>query len=251
MNKLIFTVGIVLTLSIGAFGQGEKHRVSSKGQGNAGVLLDSGTTIEGQLQGALDVQKARSGDQVILKTTRAIKDEGRTVVPKGSKLIGRVTEVQPKTKENNASRIGILFDRLEGRALTSDISASIISVTNAGAAGRINDTADTGLMGSSTNSARGSARTTSGGGLLGGVTNTVGSTLNSGVQTIGNVAGSAGQVVDSTTSSVGRTVNGIHISNSVQGSAQSGTTLATPGKNLKLEKGTMIQLQLNSEVRKQ
>ena len=253
MNKLIFTIGFAFIFSVAGLGQDN---------GNTNILLDSGTTIEGQLQSTLDVQKAKPGDRVVLKTTKAIKENGKTVLPKGSKMIGRVTDVEKKSKANGGSRLGLLFDRLESGNLTSDINATIVSVTNVAARGNVNDSTDAGLFGSSGTSARGSSSASSGGGLLGGtgstaggllggVTNTVGSTVNSSVQTVGNVAGSAGTAVNASTGSVVRTVNSIQISNQVSGSARSGTTLTVPGRNLKLEKGTEIRLQLTNEVRAQ
>ena len=253
MNKLIFTIGFVFIISVAGLGQDN---------GNANILLDSGMTIEGQLQNTLDVQKAKPGDRVVLRTTKAIKENGKTTVPKGSKLIGRVTEVEKRSKANNGSRLGLLFDRLESGDLTSDINATIVSVTNVAASGRINDSSDADLFGSSNASGRGSGSASSAGGLLGGtgsatggllggVTNTIGSTVNSGLHTAGNVVGSAGMVENASTSSVIRTVNGIQMSNQVNGSARSGTTLVVPGRNLKLEKGTVIQLQLTNEVRAQ
>jgi len=57
------------------------------------------------------------GDEVVLKTTQAIKSEGRTVVGRGARLIGHVTEVEQKTKANGQSRIGLIFDRLEKGSL--------------------------------------------------------------------------------------------------------------------------------------
>jgi hypothetical protein len=232
MIKLVITIGTALILSVAVMGQ-EK--------GNEKIILNSGATVEGQLQSTLDVKKAKPGDRVVLKTTKAIKENGQTVVPKGSKLIGRVTEVEKRSKTSNGSRLGLLFDRLESGNLNSDSAgADLFGSSSASARGTSSASSGGGLLGST-------AQAT--GGLIGGVTNTVGSTVNTGIQTVGNVAGTAGTVVNSST--LVRTVNGIQISNSVNGSAQSGTVLEVPGRDLKLEKGTAIHLQLSSEVRRQ
>ena len=96
----------------------------SKNGGN--IDLQSGTQIAAQLQNSIDVQKAKVGDQVILKTTTAIKQNGKTVIDKGATLSGRVTEVQRKTKDNAGSKVGILFDKLQqGGNLTSELSAAL------------------------------------------------------------------------------------------------------------------------------
>jgi hypothetical protein len=251
MNKLILSIGSAFILSVACLGQDN---------GNTNIFAGSDIIIEGQLQNTLDVQKAKPGDRVVLKTTKAITEDGKAVVPKGAKLIGRVTEVEKKSKTNDGSRLSLLFERLESGDLTSSINATIVSVTNVAASGNVSDSANADLFGSSNASARSSSSAgggllggtgTAAGGLVGGVTNAVGSTVNSGIQTVSGVAGSAGTAVNSSAGSAIRTVNGIQISNNASGSAQSGTTLAAPGRDLKLEKGASIQLQVNNEVRGQ
>lgn len=243
MRKIFYCTALLLTLVVVGLGQSEKG--SSKS-----VHLDSGTRIDGQLQSTVDVKKARVGDEVILKTTRSIKQNGKTIVPKGAKLLGRVTEVAQRSKQNSVSRLGMIFDRLQGGSLSTPINASIVSVTNTAANARIlDDSAD--VFGSSSTTTSGSGSTqTRGGGLLGGVTNTVGGVVNTTTQTVGgatnSVVNTAGNTVGSTT---GTLANGIQISNSTSASAQTGTTLSAANRNIRLEKGATIQLQLNSSVR--
>lgn len=217
----------------------------------AGVTLDSGTRIDGEMQSTVDVKKARVGDQVVLKTKNAIKQNGQTVVPKGSNLVGRITEVQQRSKSNTQSRLGLVFDRIEGKNLSAPISASIVSITGAAAHTSAGD-ADADVFGSSgTLSNTSTTSSGSGGGLLGGVGNTVGGVLNTTTQTVGGVADSAVRTVGNTTSSVGRAVSGIQISNSASGSASAGSTLSASDRDIKLDKGATLQLQLNSTVRAQ
>src|ERR1051325_4144777 len=103
------------------------------------IQLDSGTHLSGQLQNTIDARNARVGDQVILKTTQAIKSQGHTVVGKGSRLVGHVTEVAQASKGRGESRIGILFDRLEHGTLQVPIAATISSITSARASASAND----------------------------------------------------------------------------------------------------------------
>jgi len=122
MKNIIITTGLILLISAIGFGQKQKQ-VSTSGSGSGssnssvtsdkGIKLDSGTTLNGELQNTLDVKKASVGDPVILKTTKAIKENGQTIVPKGTQLVGRVTEVAQKTKSNGGSRLGMVFDRIE------------------------------------------------------------------------------------------------------------------------------------------
>src|SRR5258708_29329158 len=130
MKKIIFCTGLILTLGVFGFGQKQNSRTassstsgsgsassSSKASSDRGLTIDSGTQISGELQNAVDVKRSKVGDQVLLKTTKDIKQNGKTLVPKGSNLIGRITEVQQKTKSNGASRLGMVFDRVQGRNL--------------------------------------------------------------------------------------------------------------------------------------
>lgn len=249
MKRVIFASSLVLLLSIFSFAQ---ETGSSSAASNGRLQLDSGSSIHAELQNDLDVKRSKVGDQVVLKTTKAIKRGRETVIPKGTNLIGRITEVQQKTKDNASSRIGMVFDRIEGKNLSAPISASIVSITNAQAAAGAGDTLDTGLSGGTSSSgsvARGGG-SGSGGGLLGGVTGAVGGVAGTATQTVGGLTNTAvqttGQTVSSTTGTLGRTLGGIQISQSVSGSAQSSTTLSSPNRNIKLEKGVMFQLQFSN-----
>lgn len=255
MKRVIFAGSLVLLLSIISFAQGSG---SSSASSNGRVQLESGSSIQAELQNAVDVKKSRVGDQVILKTTKAIKQGRETVIPKGTTLIGKITEVQQKTKDNTFSRIGMVFNRIEGKNLSAPINASIVSITNAQATTSLGDTMDTGLSGGTSSSGAVSrGGTGSGGGLLGGATSTiggvagtatqtVGGVTNTAAQTAGGVTNTARQTVGTTTGTLGRTINGIQLSQSVSGSAQSSTTLSSANKNIRLEKGVMFQLQFNN-----
>ena len=232
----------------------EKHDVRSS--------ENSGIRIECQLQDSVDVsvdvKKARVGDEVILKTTKSIKQNRQTVVPGGSKLIGRVTEVQQMTKSNGMSKIGMVFDRLENKDMSAALSASITSITNIASSTRV-DIASSDLFGSSSMSTQTSGGTSSGGGGLlggvgstvGGVTGTAGGLVDTTTQTVGGLTNTAGEKVGNSVGTLGRTVNGIQISNSVGGSAQSGTTLSAADTNIRLDKGVTFQLVTNSSVQQQ
>lgn len=242
MRRTLFWTGMILMLSSAAFAQTERARPAQA------VMLDSGTRIDGQLQSTVDVRRARVGDQVVLKTTKDIKQNGKTLVPKGSQLIGKVTEARQRTKQNAASRLGLVFDRIQGGNLSAPISASIVNVTNAAASTNVgNSAADTDIFSSSNTSTRSSGGAS--GALLGGVTSTVGGVLNTTTDTAGGITNTVGNTVGNTAGTVGRTAGGLQISNSASGSAQTGTTLTAADRNIRLEKGATIQLMLNSAAR--
>jgi len=261
MKKIIFGLNIVLLLSVFCFAQKQKTdpnqeitpqkqngKKTNRNKQNSDILLQSGTSIEAQLQQTLDVKKASVGDEVVLTTTKTIKQNGQTVVQKGSRLIGRVTEVQQKTKQNAQSKLGVIFDRIEGKNLSAPISATIVSITQATVNTSVGETLNSDISGSSTSSGNVSRTNSGGGGLLGGVTNTVGGVVNTTTNSVGSVTNTAVNTVGETTQTLGRTLNGIQISQSSNASANGSATLSTQNKNLRIEKGVTFQLKLTESV---
>ena len=59
----------------------------------------------------VDARKSKVGDEVIAQTTEHVKTHGQVVIPKGSKILGHVTEATARTKDEPNSALGIAFDR--------------------------------------------------------------------------------------------------------------------------------------------
>ena len=263
MNKSILAVMVILACAITALSQRTENRGgaqvsadSSTSVSKVGKNLEitSGTHLAGELQNTIDVRRAQVGDQVVLKTTKAIKSGGQVVVGKGAKLIGHVTEVTQKTKGSASSSVGLIFDRMEHGSLTFPISATISSITAANANARSTDddlfAGDASMSSSST--ARSSAPAGSGGGLLGGVTNTAGAVVSTTAATAGNVTSAVHattNAVGATASGVGKSLGRIQISESSSTSAEGGAVLSLQGDNIKLEKGTNFNLVLDQSAR--
>lgn len=266
MKKPILAVSLTLACALAANAQKAETRATgdASNQTSAGVSgaaksinLESGTRLTGELQNTVDVRKAKVGDQVVLKTTQAIKSGGRTVVGKGAKLIGHITEVAQKSKGDSQSRVGILFDRLERGSLALPISATISSLTSGSANVRRNDEDVFGTSASSSARSSNSTRASSGssGGLLGGG---AGGVLNSTTSTVGDVVGgttsAVGSTVNSTTNAVGSTATGvgslgrIQISESSSTSIEGSSVLSLQGGNLRLDKGTNFNLVLTQSA---
>lgn len=253
MSRYTLTIALVILSACAALAQdsrtGAKATAASSTAASANgkaINLESGTRLAAQLQNTLDVRKAKVGDQVVLKTTEAIKSQGRTVVGKGARLIGHVTNVSQKGSAKGESSLSLVFDKLENGSLDVPINATITSVTRAVTHANVgNDdlSSDTGVQSRST--ARSSSRQSSSGGVLGGVTGTVGGVLNSTTQTAGDVVGGTTNAVGSTVNGVTRNVGGIRISESTDASVEGGSTLSLTGDNLRLEKGTSFNLRLN------
>src|SRR5579871_4696726 len=71
-----------------------------------------GSVIPVQLTKTVDAKKVKTGDEVVAKVTMDMKTQtGQVLVPKDTKVIGHVTEAQPRNKEQKESELAIAFDR--------------------------------------------------------------------------------------------------------------------------------------------
>jgi hypothetical protein len=69
--------------------------------------------VTGELQGKLDSKTARVGEPVVLRTTQKTRTADGFVIPKGTRLLGHVTEVEAHARGHQQSSMGIVFDRAE------------------------------------------------------------------------------------------------------------------------------------------
>jgi len=261
MRKIFFA--ILLMIAVSGIIVGQKANTSGSASTSAqkqGRQIDllAETQLAAQLQSALDARHAKVGDRVILKTTEAIKQNGKVVVPRGAQLIGRVTDVQQQTKETGESHIGLLIDRLRSDSMEMPITASILSITQARSRPQANNSSiDSDVMDQSSASTRSSSpsRNSNGGGLLGGVGNTVGGVVNTTTGTVGSagstVTNAVGSTVGATTGAAGNlsgSLRELQISQSSSASARSGSTLSLAGNNLRLESGTTFNLAISNSA---
>ncbi|MGA2651124.1 MAG: hypothetical protein ABSF28_11400 [Terracidiphilus sp.] len=87
--------------------------------------------VDGELVGKLDSKSAKTGDSVAVKTTESVKMATGTEIPKGSKLIGTVTAVEPHSADNANAQMAIRFDHAELKGgQTVPIQSVIQSVTS-------------------------------------------------------------------------------------------------------------------------
>jgi len=94
------------------------HLAAHAQQGAAGRSGESqgslapGMPIYADLKSGLDSKKAKNGDAVNAQTSEAVKSsDGRTILPKGTKLIGHVAQATAKSKGDGQSALGIIFDK--------------------------------------------------------------------------------------------------------------------------------------------
>lgn len=224
-----------------------KAATKQKEDKQRGSQVDFASQVQAELIGTIDAKKAKPGDEVVFRTTKAVKENGTVVIEKGSRLYGKLTEVTKRSKNSAESKVAFVLNRLENKELSVPITATVLSVTDLRAASSLGDTATADVMGSSRTSTRASSSGSSGGGgLLGGVTgtvnNTVGAVAGTATNATGSVLNTAGQTVGTGTQTVVGTVKGVQLSSSASGSSSSSAVLTAKDKDVRLEKGLMFDL---------
>src|SRR5258707_548474 len=81
-----------------ASGNASAATSASAQNGQENASLASGTALNAALNSSIDSKKCKPGDAVNAHTTEAVKSEGKTVIPKGSKLVGHVTQASARAK---------------------------------------------------------------------------------------------------------------------------------------------------------
>ena len=245
---------------------------SARAQGGSASASSSTTAVssadlrpvKGELEGKLDSKTAKAGDAVVLKTNQKIKTADGLVIPKGSRLIGHVTEVQAHSKEQAESRVGLEFDRVELRgghamAIHSMIESVSPSPAAMAAASMENEDAFNAPMGGGAAGGGMAGGGRLGGGLVGGAAGGAAMTagqVGSGLgATTGSAVGATSNVGGTAASDLGRGVHGA-VSESgfvgtratgiqgvmLTGNAASSTsgTLSAANRNVHLDSGTQM-----------
>jgi len=237
--------------------------VSAQSNPSNAIIAD-GTAINATLNSSIDSKKAKQGDEVTAHTTEAIKSGGKTVVAKGSKLVGHVTRASARGRGDADSALGIAFDKAilkngQEIPLNGSIQALASGESAAGVAA-----ADADAMAGA--GASGGGRTMSSGrGAVGGVASTAGGAVGGVTNTAGNVASTAGGTVDTTVRTAtgaaggpnaavgGLTatgqfatnsrgvfgLNGLNL-NAAGSNSTEGSVITSGGKNVHLDSGTRM-----------
>ena len=76
-----------------------------------GLRIAAGSVIPVELTKSIDAKKLKTGEEIEAKVTQDLKSgDGELIVPKNTKVLGRVTEVEAGNKEQKESQVGISFD---------------------------------------------------------------------------------------------------------------------------------------------
>lgn len=104
-KRLAIVFGVILAATSVAQSQ------SAAPSGAGSIALASGTTLNAELSASVDSKKAKAGDAVMAHVTDAVRADGETVIPKGAKLVGHVTQAAARSKGDSESALGIQFDK--------------------------------------------------------------------------------------------------------------------------------------------
>jgi len=233
--------------------------------GSEQANIANGTKIDAKLANSLDAKKSKPGDRVEARTTQDVKENGKVVLKKGTRLTGHVTQAQARASGQSQSQLGIVFDHAvlsNGQEVpfnaTIQALAAAQSSTSA-AAGADDMMASGGGMGAVSGTARG------GGGLVGGVASTAGATAGSMVNTASSVPLNAGGTLNSAAGATGAvgglTSAGSLASNSsgvfgleglsldsAASSATQGSMIVSSTRNVHLDRGTQMLLRASGRA---
>ena len=238
------------------------------GKTNASAGLAADTTIEAKLAKPVDARKHKPGDAVEARTTQDVKSDGQVVIPKNSKLLGRVTEAKARGEGQSESSLGIVFDRAvlkDGREVPLNVVVQAVAAAQTAANAGMHDSgmmADSAASGHAAGQARRPASSGSGGGLVGGVTSTVGATAGAATGAVGGVTQTAGGAIGgalgagnsqaglagalNSTSSGVIGLKDLSLVSESAGSAQ-GSVITSSARNVHLDAGTRMLLRVVAE----
>ncbi len=92
------------------FAQDASSATGRSGQSEA--TLAPGTAIFAELNSGMDSKKAKVGDTISARTTEAMKStDDRTIMPRGTKIEGHITQAAARGKGGEESSLGIQFDK--------------------------------------------------------------------------------------------------------------------------------------------
>ena len=254
---------------------------SASANGNS-LGIASGTPIQATLETPVDAKHSKPGDPVTAKTTRDVKQNGQTVLKRGSRLNGHVTQAQARSKENSESSVGMVFDSAvmkNGQKVPMNLSIQALAASANEASAGLAD--DQGAIDSMSRDGRrnrrrgaapgGNGLVRGGGGAAGGVGGTVrgvSSVAGGATSSAGTVGGAAGNVGQTTSGTLGATtrsagsVGGLNTAGQLASSssgvfnlqglnltsaASNGTTASvvnSTSRNVHLDSGTQMVLQV-------
>ncbi len=248
----------------GAQASSSTSAAASAQAGRNSASLASGTAMNAELTHPVDAKKNKPGDAVTAKTTEKVKSDGEVVIPKGSRLVGHVTEAKARAKGESESALGIAFDKAilkNGQEVPLNVGIQALAASQSAAAASLGGD-DLSMAGSAGGGAMASGRA-AGGGVLGGVASTAGGGVGAVTNTAASVGGAASGTLNSTVNAAGAAsgaVGGLNAAgqfasnsrgvfglqglnlNAVASNSTQGSVITSTSKNVHLDSGTRMLL---------
>jgi hypothetical protein len=204
-----------------------------------------GTLINSELTGSLDSKKVKAGTTVNARTLTDLKtNDGRIVLPKGTKIIGHVTEASARGAGQPDSSLGLEFDKAilnSGQEIPLNATVQAVGAPPSSSFDNQTPAADpTGSRPAAPGGGVQSGTTASRGGSINGASSTpngIGDPIGGTNPSTGNTNNSGGQWDANT-----RGVIGLHNLSLNPASEGQGTVIKSTGKNVKLDKETRLLL---------
>lgn len=221
----------------------------------------AGAVVPVELSKAIDSKKAKVGDEVTGKVITDVRSGGAVAIPRGSKLLGKVTEASARGKGDTTSSLGIVFDRA---VLKNGTTLNLVSTIQAVIAPP--ETQSMPMSDASSSGAGGAGMEAPDGGRSGGSSSGTGSTAGAIGNTAGSAVGAVGRTVDSATQTADLGANTHVGANSPVVTAQTtgvvgikglelnagtsadatGSVFSTSSKSVKLENGTRLLVNVSA-----
>lgn len=207
----------------------------------------SGQTVPAQLTKPVDARKSKPGDEVVAKTTQDVKSNGQVVIPRGSKIVGHVTEAKARTKGQNESSLGLAFDRAVLKNGTNlPVTFAVQAIGSSAMAAQAEEEPLAASSGTASMAAPTAAR--AGGGLVGGVGATAGGVSNTAAGATGSLSGATrvGGAASAPLSATSQGVVGMSNVNLVSATSSStANKITSNSSNVHLDSGTEMILRAN------
>jgi hypothetical protein len=113
--QVMNTRSVILTAALTVSTLGATPRLHAQ-QASAGQPLAKEAVLS-ELTSKVDTKKSKVGDTVTAKTLNPLQMNDGSVLPPGTKLVGKVTQVQPKS--SGSASLAIIFDQIDKKGSAS------------------------------------------------------------------------------------------------------------------------------------
>jgi hypothetical protein len=228
--------------------QGQTSQPGGSGQSAKVTRVAPGSVIPVTLTKTIDAKKAKTGDEVVAKVTQDMKsNSGEVIFAKDTRVMGHVTEAQPRSKEQKESQVGIAFDH----AVMQDGSQLQVPMSIQAIIGPQNDQNNDGggygaaaTPGASPGPASGGRPGMAGSGMGGSTPASIPTSSSNGSDASEAKSGAKRSPITAQTEGVVG-ISNLTLSLAAVSSSAQGSVVSSEKNNVKLESGTLMLLRVN------